>query len=88
MVNINRILQRSEVQELRSLLLEGIDLSDNGDISDIRIYKDRYREEKRPIYELLEQIFPDEKALNYAVETHCFPYLYSKRLLPPPIAAD
>lgn len=64
MLNAKHILQRADLQQLRALLLEGIEL----DAKDTRSYEERLQQEERPIYHLLEQTFTDEGALDSAVE--------------------
>lgn len=59
MIDSDRILQRANIQELRSLFLEGIDLTDFKQRPDPRSYEERRREGERPLLEYIEHLYPD-----------------------------
>lgn len=60
------MLKRAHTQQLRSFFLDGLDLDNWHEDEDSRPYEQRIREEERPIWELLEQTFPDGKELDNA----------------------
>ena len=67
MTDYGQILERANLQELRSLLLEGMDLSDSGNTRDLRSYAQRIQEAETPAYELLESLIPNGDELDNAV---------------------
>lgn len=66
--NFERMLKRVHIQQLRSFLADGIGLDNWLEDEDKRPLEQRKEEEERPIWELLEQTFPDWKALDDAAE--------------------
>lgn len=68
MYNFERMLKRVHIQQLRSFLADGIGLDNWLEDEDKRPLEQRKEEEERPIWELLEQTFPDWKALDDAAE--------------------
>lgn len=66
MEDFTKMLRRAHIQQVCSFFTDGVDL-DNW-YEDSRPYKQRKQEEERPIWKLLEQTFPDGKALDEAVD--------------------
>lgn len=60
MINVDRILERTNIQQIRSLFLEGADLMDYHNKIDNRSYNERLEEAKRPITEFIEIHFKNE----------------------------
>lgn len=63
-----QMLKRAHIQQLRSFLMEGVDLDNWYEEEDTRPLEQRVWEEERPIWQLLEDTFPDGKALDDAVD--------------------
>lgn len=55
MIEADKILQRANIQEMRTLFLEGLDLES----PDPRSYEERKNEGERPLMQLLEHLYPD-----------------------------
>jgi hypothetical protein len=65
MTDFKKVLGRIDIQLFCSYLLNGV--GEPGE-QDARTYKQRIQEDERPIYELLEQLFPDENELEKAAD--------------------
>lgn len=59
MIDYDRIIQRTNIQELRSLFLEGIDLAGYKTEPDSQSYEERIRKGERPLLGFIEQLYPD-----------------------------
>jgi len=59
MIDYDRIIQRTNIQELRSLFLEGIDLAGYKAEPDPQSYEKRIRKGERPLIEFIEKLYPD-----------------------------
>jgi len=55
----DRIIQRTNIQELRSLFLEGIDIAGYKTEPDFQSYEERIRKGERPLLEFIERLYPD-----------------------------
>ena len=65
MENLNDILKLANIQELRSFLLEGVELSD---APDPRPYAKRIREDENRLYQFLHDAFKDRTDEDLACE--------------------
>lgn len=68
MNDIDEIFRRAHTQQVCSFFMDGVDLDNWYEDEDSRLYEQRIQEEERPIWKLLEEAFPDGKALDEAVD--------------------
>ncbi len=68
MEDFTQMMKRTHIQQVCSFVTDGVDLDNWYEDEDSRPYKQRIQEEERPIWKLLEQTFPDGKALDEAVD--------------------
>ena len=65
MENLNDILKLANIQELRSFLLEGVELSE---APDPRPYAKRIREDENRLYQFLRDTFPEKADAEHACD--------------------
>lgn len=53
-------MRRINIQEIRSFVLDGIDLSNWREKPDMDNYEERLRKGEAPLWEFLENLYPDE----------------------------
>lgn len=68
MDSFEEILKRTDVQQLRSFLLDGVDLKNWRTEKDDRSYEQRIQSAEAPAWELMERTFPDGKELDDATD--------------------
>ncbi len=71
MEDFTHMLKRARIQQLCAFLKDGVDLENWFMEVDDRPYEQRWQEGERPIWRLLEETFPDGKALDDAAEKLC-----------------
>ena len=63
-----QLLKRAHTQQLRSFIMEGVDLDNWCEEEDIRPLEQRVWEAEHPMWQLLENSFPDGNDLDDAVD--------------------
>lgn len=67
MNDFEEIFKRVNIQEIRSLFLEGLDLQGYDLRPDPRSYEERLHEAERPLMKFVEELYPDGKERDQVV---------------------
>ena len=71
MRNFKEIICRANIQEIRSFMLDGIDLSSWNEKPNADSYEERLNKGEKPLWEFLENLYPEGKKRDAVYDILC-----------------